>query len=166
MSGTQPATSTRFPVSVVVERRQVGRGLWSVSQSEVVGVVPGGEVSESRAESRLIHEDEGGERHLWSGLVVELFKDGAESYWYNLVAEKPSLFVVCRGGEDEEEAMYPFLVSANYDEASAYLEGDDTVFSVPLPSEIHDWLERYVVENYEPTKMKKRKRKNWKDGDE
>ena len=64
---------------------------------------------------------------------IYLFRDAAESYWYNLVGREPSLCVVCRPGNDIE--LEPFAVTANYDEAGAYMEADDTVFSAPLPPE-------------------------------
>jgi hypothetical protein len=52
-------------------------------------------------------------------------------------------------------------VTANPDEASAHLEGDEQVFATPIPPEIYKELERFVVEYYVPRPRRKRKRKNW-----
>lgn len=158
-------TDTRYPVSVLVEEHEVARSGWSVWHSEVTGVVAAPVGAPNAVERRLVHQDETGKKYLWSGLELELFKDSAEAYWYNLTAMKPSLYVVCQAEDDEP--MKPFLVTANHDEAGAYAEadGDEMVFPVPMPPDIHQWLERYVVENYVPEQKKKRKRKDWKGED-
>jgi hypothetical protein len=151
-----------FPISVLVERRGGQRGRWPVNEWRVVGVVAGGDSAGSGQGQRTPVRVEGDcEQVLWSGLRLELHKDSAESYWYNLTAEAPSVFVACRCDDEARAELRPFLVLVDADEAGAYLEGDDSVFSVPMPPEIHQWLERYVVENYVPQAKKKRKRVDW-----
>jgi hypothetical protein len=161
-SDTSSVSSTQFPVSVIMQRGEVEHRGWRTDRWEAVGVVAGENIDQE-AQRALVWADQHTKQYLWSGFTLELFKDNAESYWYNLVSTKPSLFVVCRAEEedDDEEQIAPFLITAAYDEADAYLEADDMVFSVPIPPEIHTWLERYVVENYVPRERKKRKRKNW-----
>ena len=88
-----------------------------------------------------------------------LYRDGAESYWHNLVGQHPSLFVICRA--DGKGEIAPFAVTADYDEAGAHMEADDTVFAVPIPPEIHRWIEEYVIANCHPTPPVKRQRKRW-----
>ena len=100
---------------------------------------------------------------------MELFPDGCESYWYNLLSQRPSLFVVCFERDEDEEGevdLVPAIVTASQDEANAHLESDDPVYSVPMPEKIIEWVERYVVENYEPEVKKKRKRQDWTKGSE
>ena len=155
-------TETEFPVSVIMERREKKRGQWPYTEWKATGVLLGGELRKSHLEKSLLHEDEECQRYLWTNFVIELFKDEAESYWNNLVAAKPSLFVVCRDDEETEE-LEPFLVTANYDEIIGYLEVEDQVFSLPIPPEIYQWLERYVVNNYIPPERRKRKRTNLED---
>jgi len=153
-----------FPVSVIMESRVARQGPWTFPQWRVVGVVAGGGAGRPESRCRLIHSAEDGhEQYLWSGYAVRLHKDGAESYWYNLVGAHPSLFVICR--EDEETGLAPLTVSANYDDANACMEADGTVLSTPIPPEIYQWLERYVVENYAPREPKKRQRVNWTEDD-
>lgn len=156
-----------FPVSVIMENREIQHGAWTFPQWRVVGVVAGRNIGQGQNQNQcqIIHEgDGGGQQYLWSGYTVKLYKDSAESYWYNLVGAHPSLFVICR--EDEETGLAPLTVSANYDDASACMETDGTVFATPIPPEIYQWLEHYVVENYVPRDPKKRTRRNWTNEDE
>jgi hypothetical protein len=157
----QTLSPTRFPVSVIMKRRQIERGAWSMPQWDVVGVVAGAAVAGAEIKKTVIRSDGEGEQYLWTGFSVDLFKDSAESYWYNLVAKTPSLFVICRPDEDYGNDLVPYAVSANYDEAGAHMEADDTVFSAPMPPEVYRWLEAYVMENYSPQAPYKRKRKHW-----
>ncbi len=150
---------TQFPVSVIMQRQQIQHGRWRVPRWELLGLVAGETIAAQENKKTLVRSDQSGEQYLWSGFTVQLYKDSAESYWYNLVGKHPSLFVICRPDDDGEPA--PFAVSANYDEAGAYMEADDTVFSAPMPPEVYQWLERYVLEHYVPQTPRKRKRKNW-----
>ncbi len=101
---------------------------------------------------------------LWSGFHLEFHRDGGQSYWHTLVGEKQQLFVVCQDDEDGE--FTPILVTADYDEAMAYQEADDTILSAPMPEKIYLALERFVLENYKPVEKKKRKRKQWHGGEQ
>ena len=56
----------------------------------------------------------------------------------------------------------PFLVSMSFDEAHAYLEGDDEIYAVDVPPELYRWTEAYVIANYFPEKKKKRKLRDWR----
>ncbi len=151
--------SGSFPVSIIMERREVQHGPWTLPQWDVVGVVAGENIGDDERRHRVIRVGDGREQHLWSGFSVRLYKDSADSYWHNLVGKTPSLFVICQ--EDEKTGMAPTLVSANYDEAGAFMEADGTVFSTEMPAEVYQWIERYVVENYVPQEPRKRRRVNW-----
>lgn len=153
-------TDTEFPVSIVMERRLRRRAQWHFVEWKAIGVLTGQEHLSDNCRRRVIHEDEECQRVLWTGFVIRLVKDGAESYWSNLMAEQPSLFVVGRRDEDADEPK-PFLVTVNYDAIIGYQEVDDDVYRLPLPQEIYQWVERYVVNNYVPKQVKKRKRTNW-----
>jgi hypothetical protein len=159
MAHTKP-TDTEFPVSVVMERREKRRDRWQFVEWKAVGVLTGQEHLADTSRQVTIHEDGDCRRVLWTNFRVKLVKDGAESYWSNLMAEYPSLFVVCRRDEGCDEPE-PFLVTANYDEIIGYQEVDDDVYRIPLPADIYQWLERYVVTNYVPQQKKKRKRADW-----
>ena len=101
----QPAGGYRFPVSVIVERREIKRGLWSFPSWEATGVVAG-ERSRAGSTKTPIHSDDQRQQYLWSGLTLEFFRDETESYWHNLQGSQPSLFVICRE-EDEDDDDSP-----------------------------------------------------------
>jgi hypothetical protein len=156
-------SGSRIAVSAILERRQGQRGRWSFREWRLVGMVAGQAASGQAPECTLIHSDEHCRRYLWSGLSLVLYRDAAESYWYNLVGKNPSLYLICGARADHELA--PLLVSANYDEAAAHMETDSKVFSAPLPPQVYRWLESYVMDNYVPREPERRRRENWvKDG--
>ena len=142
-----------------MQRARVQRGPWSVPSWSAVSVVAGKHLSGEDAGCTPIREDEDEAQYLWSGLPLELYRDEAEAYWYNLTSENPSLFVICHESPDGE--LTPFRVTADRDAAAVCLESEDQVFSVPVPPEIYQSLEQFVVEHYVPKERKKRKRKNW-----
>lgn len=153
-------SDSQFPVSVVMERRPRQRSQWQFIEWKAAGVLTGAEHVSTTPGRSVIHEDEESRRVLWTGFMVRLVKDGAESYWSNLMGEQPSLFVVCRRDEGSDEPE-PFMVTVNYDDIIGYQEVDDDVYRLPMPPDIHQWVERYVVNNYIPRQTKKRKRADW-----
>ncbi len=164
-----PTSPTRFPVSVLMERRLAWSGRWSSWQWECVAVVAGEQVVDGTTGITLVSDDGERARFMWSGFEIQLHKDGCESYWYNLQADIPYLFVICHqdaAAEDESMAVKPVSVTASQDEANAHMECDDLVYSVPMPDQAIAWLERYVVDHYEPEVKKKRKRRDWAREDE
>lgn len=142
-----------------MEREQILHRNWRVPRWRLVGIVAGQQIAEQNPGATVVHDDNGREQLLWTGFRLRLYRDSAESYWYNLVGRQPSLFLICR--EDPDGDLVPFQVTANYDEAGAHMEADDQVFAAPIPAEIRDWLEQYVMNHYRPEPPKKRKRKNW-----
>ena len=162
-ASTPEAAPTAIPVTVLVECRQARSGRWVQEQWEAVAVVAGEDVKGNASQSTLVHEDAECRRYLWSGLRLKLYKDACESYWYNLMSGHPYLYVICffDENEDGQESLNPVLVTADQQEASGHMETDDRVFSVPMPERVHQWVERFVVENYVPAQKKKRKRQQW-----
>lgn len=156
----QTISMTVFPVSVIMECTQVRHGRWAVPRWEAIGVVAGEEMATQDIKRTLIRSEDNHQQYLWTGLALELFKDGGEAYWFNLSGDMPALYVACTC-EDEGDEVVPVLVTADSAEAGMHEEAEDIVFSVTMPPEVHQWLERYVVENYVPQEKKKRKRKNW-----
>ena len=100
-----------------MERRAKQRDRWRFMEWEAAGVLTGEEHLRDSPQRMVIHEDEDSQRILWTNFTVELFKDAAESYWSNLMAEHPSMFIVCRRTETDDEPE-PFLVTVDYDEIS------------------------------------------------
>jgi hypothetical protein len=151
----------RFPVSVVVERRSYPGKPWMIDSWSVVGILPI-EGDAGVAGCKSIYRDEEKEQFLYEGHVVELFADEAESYYTNLTATKPAIFVI--GAEDEDgDNLKPLLVTLSYSEMSSYVEVDTPVFDLPIPQPIYEWVEAWVLENYLPEKKHKRARQPWAD---
>ena len=149
----------RFPLSAVMECTRSKRGPWNLPVWRLIGFVAGQAVTDDSAQRLPVHTDGDQTQWLWTGLSVALFRDSAESYWYNLVGRRPSLFLICR--EEAPGEPVPFSVTANYDEAGAHMEADDLVFSAPIPTEVHLQLEAFVMQHYRPQQSEKRKRVNW-----
>ena len=126
---------------------------------EAIGVVAGQFPADRGVQKRLIHGDAESEQFLWTGFTLSLHKDDAESYYSNLMGEKPSVFIVSR---PEDERLQPFLLTLSYDEADSYMEVDEAVSAVAIPPEIYRWCEAFVLTHYVPEKRHKRKRNNWK----
>jgi len=124
-----------------------------------VSVVAGDHLVSKGAGQTPIHEDDRVAQFLWAGFSLELYRDLAEEYWFNLTSENPSLFVICHESPDGE--LTPFRVIADQNSASGSLESNDQVFAVPIPPEIYQHLEQFIVAHYVPSEQKKRKRKNW-----
>jgi hypothetical protein len=147
------------PVSVVLERTLDTTKKWVVPQWSAYTVITGEHIQHHQ-QKVLIHDDGVHCRYLWGGLIVHLYKDGGEGYWYNLLSDKPFLFVICEGDQGEME-VEPAFITANQDEATGYMESDRLVLSVPMPPEICTLLEKFVVSHYLPQEKKKRKRREW-----
>ncbi len=146
-------------VSVILGRKTISRGAWSVPSWRAVAVVAGENLASAGAQGALIKDVEGEEHFLWGGFKLDLFRDVAQNYWSNLVGSDPALLVIC--DDREEGGLIPVKVTADQDEGSAAIEANDAVYRVPIPPEVYVQLERFVVEHYKPAPPRKRKRKNW-----
>ena len=156
-------TETRFtvPIAVVLERKIDPASKWAYPEWSVCEIVSGNALQQVNADQKVtIHADGKVHRFYHGGLKLEFFKDGSEGYWYNLLSKEPFLFVICEGEQGAHE-IEPLYVTANQDEATGHLEAEDVVLSAPMPPEICEFLERYVVAHYQPQIKKKRKRKDW-----
>lgn len=153
-----PPLEGELPVAVMLQRRPSSHP-WRTDSWRITGVVVNRQFT--TPERRLVRSDpDGTEDYLWGGFQVRLYRDEAESYYFNLLAEQPSLYVVTRSGP--RHAPEPFLVTACFDEAHAYMEGEEDAHPVPMPPELHGWIEAFVLTHYVPEQRRKRKRENWK----
>jgi len=148
-----------LPVAVILGRKTVSRSGWSVPSWRAVGVVAGGHLPAAEARGEPVHSGDGEEHFLWGGLRLDLYKDATEAYWSNLLGRQPRLFVLCTRVADG--MVQPLSVTADIHEASSSLEGDDEVYSAPMPPEVHQYVERFVVEHHRPEEKRKRKRTDW-----
>lgn len=146
-----------MPVAVILQK-QPAKSQWIDYLWEAISVIPG--LHEGEQQFRPMHEEGDTGQYIFSGLTVTLHKDECESYYHNLMSPEPSCYVTARF--DDAGQPIPFLITLDFDEAHAYLEGDETVYAVNIPPEFYRWIEAYVIANYFPVKRKKRKRNDWK----
>ncbi len=158
------APADEFPVSVVMERRQVSGNRWITESWDAVGVTLGDLPGPGPAEPRLLVEGPEAAQYLWTGLQVRLYPDEAESYYHNLTVDSPGCYVVVRPRQDGMPR--PVLVTLSFDAAQAYQEGGETVYNVPLPPPLYRAAEAFVLAHYCPEKRRKRRLTDWReDGD-
>jgi len=153
-----PEKYKKFQVTVMMQRQEIANNPWTDASWKAIGVM-----LDSRNDPELKHfervvADADIEQYLWSGLPLSLYADECESYYYNLMADNPLIFVISRTNEVLNQPE-PFVVTASFDEANAYQESDDQVFSAAMAPDIYRWIEGFVLENYVPEKKYKRKRK-------
>ncbi len=158
-----------FPVSVIMESRP-SSSQWVDLVWDAVGLVALSNPDNGSSEQGEVKLIERGEikQFIYSGMKIQLHLDECESYYHNLMSPEPGCFIVAREEDEdgnETDVPIPFLVSLSFDEAHAYLEGDDIVYSVAIPPELYRWAEAYILENYVAEKRIKRKRKDWKKGE-
>jgi len=153
-----------FPVSVIMQSRP-SNNQWVDQFWDAVGVVT--RTNDTKPAVKRIEQGEVSQ-FIYSHLNLRLYIDECESYYHNLMSPEPSCFIVAREEDengDETDIPIPFLVTMSFDEAHAYLEGDDTVYSVAIPPELYHRVEAYIIEHYSAEKRIKRKRKDWKKGE-
>ena len=152
-----PPTKTAFPVAVVFERRP-SISPWVEHSWLAAGITVGRHAA--NGDPLLVREENDIAHFLFGGLEVALHVDECESYYHNMMSETPRAYIVAR--IDESDGIpRPFLVSMSFDEAHAYLEGDDEIYAVDVPPELYRWAEAYVIANYFPEKKTKRKLQDW-----
>ncbi len=150
--------AAKIPVAVILAYPKDPDDQAEPETGEVIGVVTRPPPKDTGIRKQLIHSDANGQQFLWTGFAINLHPDAAESYYFNLMGEKPSVFVVCRL---EQGRLRPFLASCSYDEADSYMEVDESVAAVAMPPEIYRACEAFVLTHYVPEKKLKRKRDDW-----
>lgn len=149
-----------FPVVVLMQRQPSKVSRWSDYQWQAVGVMAIASETSDGESPRIVRNEGDVMQVLYGGFTVQLFIDECESYYFNLVSPTPQCYVIAH--IDDDGVPVPFLVSMSFDEAQAYIEGDEEVFVVDVPPELYRWTEAFVLEHYSPQKRKKRKRDDWK----
>jgi len=165
-SHAAPRPGARFPVAVMTRLHPPGKQRWDTGGWQVSGVVAGAHVAADQhtadTDRPLAALPVSDQLKLWPGLQLHVHVDEAESYYFNLASDSPRVFVVSR--DDDERGFEPFLATLSFDEAAAYEEGEDRVWAVDMPPEVHQWLEQFVLSHFVPEKRRKRKRDDWKKG--
>lgn len=150
---------SKFPVAVIMQQSPAASD-WCEYDWKAIGIAALNDESAGASEMQLIHEAGSTRQYLLSGFDLLLHKDECESYYHNLMSPSPGCYVVAH--QNEAEMPEPFLVTMSFDEAHAYLEGDEEIYAVDIPAELYRWVESYVLIHYAQEERKKRKRKDWK----
>ena len=161
---SEQSLSNQFPVAIIMGPQNEQMTRWASLRKEPLAIVAGAHVAQKNSwDTPLRSQTDDDEKFLYSGFTLNLHKDEVESYYLNLKGENPCIFVIC--SENEAGQLTPYLVTANYDEATAHMEVEEHVFSLPIPAEVYRWIELFILEYYRPTRKRKRKREDWKSQD-
>ncbi|MCW5220027.1 DUF3305 domain-containing protein [Verminephrobacter aporrectodeae subsp. tuberculatae] len=110
---------------------------------------------------RRLPDDARGQRWLFPGFLVELFRDDAEGYYLNLCSPAPCWFVLWRPDEDPGAdgvaLARPVQVSLSYHDAGRWLDAQETVEQLPAAPEVLQVLRAFVAAHYRP-EPRRRKR--------
>lgn len=147
-----------LPVTVLLEQRPASSP-WLDVIWQATGIAIGAQAPADPMQP--IREDGDSALYLVGGLRVRLFADECESYYYNLVSDAPKAYVIAHVDQPGARPQ-PFRVSMSFDEAHAYLEGEDEIYAVDVPAELYRWTEAFVIANYFPEKKRKRKLIDWR----
>jgi hypothetical protein len=141
-------------VAVVIER-EAAPNKWEDWRFRIVEVVPHEDAFGSAV--RVLRDDGKLRRTLYPGFTLELYRDQAEGYWLNLSSGAPVWFVVWRIDDEDPSRAWPETVSVSYHEAGRWLDAQERVDNVPLPSDLAAWLQAYTDEHYRPEPKKRRR---------
>lgn len=141
-------------LAVIMEKKASSHP-WAEFHFDAIGVVVREEAAGSSV--RRIFQDGDTEHFLVTGLTLRLHLDECESYYHNLMSPEPGCFIIASKPDDSNEMPLPYLVSLSFDEAHSYLEGDAQIYSVPIPRQLYQWSEAYVLTHYVATRKIKRK---------
>ena len=159
MDPLQAELPDALPLVVIMERREVRGNRWTDASWRAVGVTVDGRREHEPAEPRRVHAAGGVVHELHAGFVLQLQRDECESYYHNLLSPQPSCYVVA--SLDKEARPLPQRVTLSFDEAHAYMEGEEELYTVAMPPEIYRWAETFVLRHYVPEKRYKRRRRAW-----
>jgi hypothetical protein len=146
-------------VAVVLER-EARPNRWEEWRFAIREVVPHEEGFGSAP--RLLRDDGRLAQWLHPGFTLELFADEADGYYLNLSSGAPAWFVMWRVDDEDASSARPEAVSLSYHEAGRWLDAQERVDNVPLPSDLRDWLQAYTDEHYRPEPRRRRRPESFK----
>jgi hypothetical protein len=153
-----------FSASLIMQQAP-SQNPWVDTQWDAIGILAENrEQTEQKPAVELIQEQADVRRYLYRGFTLRLHVDECESYYHNLLAPSPCCYVVTTAAQDG--SPQPLLLTLSFDEAHAYLEGEENLYTVPIPPEIYQWTEAFVLAHYLPEKRTKRKRQDWRQSGE
>lgn len=94
-----------------------------------------------------------------SGLSLTLYGEEADGYYMNVTADEPSLFFMVRPSDDEDPDSPPTVVevSANFYEASRWMDSGELVERLPLPVDWARAIEAFARDHFKPFEKKQKR---------
>lgn len=151
-------TSLSHVSVTAVMLQQKSQHIWGEDNWSLLGILPG--VTKDIVEQAATQ----GTVHYLADLKLQLYPLHGDSYYHNLLSGKPQIYVVSQ--QDSSKIPVPLLITVDYDEAAAYMETGEQVFNADLPEALCKWLEHFVLTHYQPEEPKKRRRKQWHNGEQ
>jgi hypothetical protein len=149
MSAPESMTAATFPLAVIMERVALDNR-WVAEKWEAKGVVR--DVWPPDTAARVIVREEKLTQVLFPGHVLKLQRDEAEGYYLNITSPQPKVFVLWRM---RDEQARPELLTVSYHEGARWMDTDENVDGVPLPTELLPWIGGFVEQHYKPEPRKK-----------
>lgn len=89
---------------------------------------------------------------------LQVFQDELQGYFLNLDAPNPQIYCLLRF-PDDDHTKYPSLADAtlSYEEAARWMDSNEEVQSVPMPTPIAAWLSELVEASYKPEPKRRRR---------
>ena len=142
-------------LAVIMERKTLDNK-WASHRWEAISVMPDEDVPGQ--EPRKCFEDRERTRWLVPGLELRLYRDEAENYLLNVGAPEPLVFVMWRLSDavDGLELAMPQRVTVSYGEAARMMDSGEQVDGVPLPQDLHGWIEDFARGHYRPPEKKQK----------
>ncbi|MGY8709439.1 DUF3305 domain-containing protein [Bradyrhizobium sp. 18BD] len=145
----------RFPVGIVVERRNAGSP-WTDFVWRAVAVLP----DELGTMPWTVLREEDGTTLFYAGsATVDLYPSETARYRDNLASGSPSIWTVL----SPAEGAWPYSVTAataDPSEGEAFTEaGANLVEAVPMPEMLREAIENFVAEHHVEREFFKRKRR-------
>jgi len=144
--------ASHYSVSAVLVKRP-SPNQWAAASWSLLGTVPG--LSDAQLNQAATGD---AELHIIADLVLNLYVKHCDAYYINLTSQQPKVYFAC---QDQADEIKPILMTVDFDEAAALMETGEQVLEAPLSESLCLWLEKFVLEHYQPEKLKKRRRTNW-----
>ena len=141
-----------YPIAVIMERLKLDNR-WESERWEVKGVVR--DTSPPGSGERVIVTDARATQILFPGFMLKLHVDEAEGYLYNITSPQPKVFVMWRVGEDG--IARPESLSVSYHEGARWMDAEETVGGVALPTDLLAWIGEFGAAHYTPEEKKKKR---------
>ena len=125
--------------------------------SEITGdALPTAEASNDHTgQPRLLSRDGPRTRWLYAGLRLQLYPDECKGYFLNLTSGNPGWFVSWVLDADDPSCIELTGVGVSYIEADRRMFAEEKVETVPLQSELCEWLRLFTNQHFRPDSARK-----------